>query len=323
MSVSVQTVGEEEGEVRLDRWFRRHFPHITQAAVQKLCRTGQVRVDGRRAEGGTRLVPGQSIRVPPLPEGPAPAPVPVVDERLVRELERMVIWRDEHVIALDKPAGLAVQGGPGITRHLDGMLDGLRFGAGRPRLVHRLDRDTSGVMVVARTPMAASKLAAAFRTRHARKTYWAVVNGRPSPSEGRIDLPLVRIGGGRNGLAAPAERDDEDAASALTDYRVLDAAGRKLSWLELQPLTGRTHQLRVHCEALGVPILGDPKYGEGTTVVEGLADQLHLHARALVLPHPAGGTLELAAGLPPHMRETFRMLGFEAPATPAPRRVPR
>ncbi len=322
MSVSLQTVAEEDGEVRLDRWFRRRFPHVTQGTIQKLCRTGQVRVDGRRAEPNTRLLPGQEVRVPPLPEGPPPPPAPVVDERTVRELEGLLIFRDEHVLALDKPWGLPVQGGPGITRHLDGMLDALRFGAERPRLVHRLDRDTSGVLVLGRTAAASAKLAQAFRTRHARKTYWAVVSGRPVPSEGRIDLPLVRVGGGRNGLAAPAERDDEDAASALTDYRTLDAAGRKLAWLELQPLTGRTHQLRVHCEAIGTPILGDPKYGEGKQV-EGFAERLHLLARALDLPHPAGGRLELEAGLPPHMRETFRTLGFEAPAPAAARRVAR
>ncbi len=324
MSVSIQTVAEDEADIRLDRWFRRHFPHITQAAMQKLCRTGQVRVDGGRVEGSTRLLPGQAVRVPPLPAGPAPKPVPVVDERVVRELERMVVYRDDHVIVLDKPWGLPVQGGPGITHHLDGMLDGLRGGdGGRPKLVHRLDRDTSGVLILARGAAAAAKLAAAFRTRHVRKTYWAVVHGRPTPQEGRVDMPLIRLGSGPGALTSAAERDDEDAASALTDYRTLEAAGRKLAWLELQPLTGRTHQLRVHCEALGTPIVGDPKYGpqeeDKKLHVEGLAMKLHLHARSLSVPHPAGGTLDVAAPLPPHMRDSFRLLGFTAPATPEPR----
>src|SRR5208282_2903113 len=173
-----------------------------------------------------------------------------------------------------------------------------------------------GVLVLARTPGTAAKLAAAFRGRAVEKTYWAVVAGRPMPPEGRIDLPLRRTGGPRGERTVPAERSDKDAAHALTDYRTLDNAGQKLAWLELQPLTGRTHQLRVHCVALGAPILGDVKYERPdqnnafAATVEGLPSGLHLHARALRLPHPAGGTLYVEADLPPHMRETFRILGF-------------
>jgi 23S rRNA pseudouridine955/2504/2580 synthase len=238
-----------------------------------------------------------------------------------------VLYRDDQVIVLNKPPGLPVQGGPGITHHLDALLDALRFGAGRPRLVHRLDRDTSGVLVLARTPGTAAKLAAAFRGRSVEKTYWAVVAGRPVPSEGRIDLPLRRAGGPRGERTVPAERSDKEAAHALTDYRTLDNAGQKLAWLELQPLTGRTHQLRVHCVALGTPILGDRKYAEPdqndafSAVVSGLSAKLHLHARALRLPHPAGGSLLVEADLPPHMRETFRTLGFHAPPAQAPSRT--
>jgi 23S rRNA pseudouridine955/2504/2580 synthase len=327
MSVAMRTVSEDEAEIRLDRWFRRHFPAVTQGAIQKLCRTGQVRVDGRRVEAATRLAPGQAVRVPPLPDAlPAAAPVreAAPDPRLVKDLERLVLYRDEQVIALNKPAGLPVQGGPGIVRHLDGMLDALRFGGpDRPRLVHRLDRDTSGVLLLARSPGVAARLAAAFRTRQVTKTYWAVVVGRPVPPEGRITLALARVGGPRGERTAPAERDDPDAARAITDYATLDHVGRKLAWLELMPLTGRTHQLRVHCAALGTPILGDGKYGEAQAHLEGLSGQLHLHARALTLPHPAGGTLELAADLPAHMRESFATLGFSAPAAPAPRRLGR
>jgi 23S rRNA pseudouridine955/2504/2580 synthase len=216
---------------------------------------------------------------------------------------------------------MPVQGGPGITRHLDGLLDALRFGApDRPRLVHRLDRDTSGVLLLARTPGTAANLAAAFRGRNVEKTYWAVVAGRPVPPAGRIDLPLRRIGGARGERTEVADRSDEDAARAITDYRTLDHAGQKLAWLELRPLTGRTHQLRVHCVALGAPIVGDAKYARPdqnnafSANVAGLSDELHLHARALRLPHPAGGTLLVEADLSPHMTETFRTLGFAAPA---------
>jgi 23S rRNA pseudouridine955/2504/2580 synthase len=320
-----RSVAPEEADIRLDRWFRRHFPRLTQGALQKMLRTGQIRVDGRRAEASTRLRPGQQIRIPPLPEGPpteaqrgAPRPVSPEDARL---LERMVLYRDDSVIALNKPYGLAVQGGPGLTRHLDAMLDALRFGhAERPRLVHRLDRDTSGVLLLARGAAAASKLAAAFRGRDAEKTYWAVVVGRPSPESGRIDLPLAKQPGPRGERTAPAE----GGARAITDYRVLDAAQRRAAWLELRPLTGRTHQLRVHCaRGLGTPILGDGKYGGAAAQIEGLPPLLHLHARALRLPHPEGGMLEVAAPLPPHMEQTFAFLGFDRPRAPPPRRTPR
>jgi 23S rRNA pseudouridine955/2504/2580 synthase len=329
MPIATRTVSDDEADIRLDRWFRRHFPGLTQGAIQKLCRTGQIRVDGHRAEAATRLSTGQAIRIPPLPAAPAPAaPRPEVDPLAARDLQKLVLYRDDSVLVINKPHGMPVQGGPGITHHLDALLDALRFGSNeRPRLVHRLDRDTSGVLLLARTPGSAAKLAALFRSRDVEKTYWAVVARRPIPSEGRIDLPLKRIGGARGERTAPAERDDKEAARAITDYRTLDHAGQKLAWLELQPLTGRTHQLRVHCVALGAPILGDVKYARPdqnnafAATVEGLSSELHLHARALRLPHPAGGTLLVEADLPPHMLQTFRTLGFHAPpARPAERR---
>ncbi|CAH2603986.1 Pseudouridine synthase [Rhodovastum atsumiense] len=336
MTIATRTVTEDEADIRLDRWFRRHYPGTTQGVIQKLCRTGQVRVDGRRAEPASRLAPGQTVRVPPLPVAAPPKPAPAApDPKVARELEAMVLWQDEQLIVLNKPSGLATQGGPGITRHLDQMLEALRPpGGDKPRLVHRLDRDTSGVLVVARTAGVAAKLAAAFRGRDVEKVYWAVVAGRPVPVEGRIDHPLTRSEDLRAGRIALAEPDDPDAARAVTDYRTLDHAGRKLAWLELRPLTGRTHQLRVHCTALGAPILGDVAYGpprgpadpdragENTALVEGLEARLHLHARRLVLPHPAGGRLVVEAELPPHMQATFRTLGFTAPP-PAPPQAPR
>jgi 23S rRNA pseudouridine955/2504/2580 synthase len=320
------TVTEDEAEIRLDRWFRRHFPGLPQSAIQKLCRTGQVRVDGRRAAPATRLAPGQAVRVPPLaPLPPPPSAPPAIDPLVAKDTRALVLYHDEQVIALNKPPGLPVQGGPGITRHLDGLLDALRFDAAdRPRLVHRLDRDTSGVLVLARTPGSAARLAAAFRGRDVEKTYWAVVARRPVPPEGRIDLPLKRVGGARGERTAPAE-PGEDAARAVTEFRTLDHAG-KLAWLELRPVTGRTHQLRVHCVAIGAPILGDVTYarpdqnGAFAATVSGLSDALHLHARRLRLPHPAGGVLEVEADLPAHMRETFRTLGFAAPPARAPLR---
>ncbi len=333
MSVETREVTEDEAEIRLDRWFRRHHPGTTQGVIARLCRTGQIRVDGKRAEPNTRLVPGQQVRIPPLPAAPVvPTDAAPADPRALHDLEAMVLYRDDSLIVLNKPAGLPTQGGPGIVHHLDGMLGAWRNAEGeRPRLVHRLDRDTSGVLVVACTPGVAARLAAAFRGRDMEKIYWAVVAGRPVPVEGRIDLALTRSEDPRAGRIAVARKGDPEAARALTDYRTLDHAARKLAWLELHPLTGRTHQLRVHCAALGTPILGDVTYGglrgpadpdrvgENRALIEGLDAHLHLHARRLVLPHPKGGTLEVEAPLPPHMAATFRTLGFTAPPPRPPR----
>ena len=326
MSAELRTVTDDESDIRLDRWFRRHFPALTQGAIQKLCRTGQVRVDGHRVGADARLAPGQSVRVPPIASAPQAAPPPTLDAQVLREVEAMVLYRDDHLIVLNKPQGLPTQGGPGIRRHLDGMLAVLRDERGeRPRLVHRLDRETAGVLVVARLPGIAAKLAAAFRSRAVEKTYWAVVAGRPVPVEGRIESDLVRVDGFRGERAAVAGPYDTETAQAITDYRTLDHAARKLAWLELRPLTGRTHQLRVQCAALGAPILGDTPYGterdgRNSALVEGLGDTLHLLARRIVLPHPAGGTLAVEAPLPAHMQTTFAALGFTAPRPAAPER---
>src|SRR5271166_2699715 len=327
MSSQSQIVTDDEADIRLDRWFRRHFSGLQQSLIQKLCRTGQIRVDGARVETAARLAPGQVVRIPPMDTQAEPKPVSRVDLDDAKNLQRAVIYQDDQILAINKPYGLPVQGGPGISRHLDGMLDALRYGSEhRPRLVHRLDRDTTGVLLLARTPGTAGKLAALFRGRDIEKTYWAVVAGRPVPVEGRIDLPLKRVGGARGERTAPADRDDPDGARAITDYQTLDHAAQRLAWLELKPLTGRTHQLRVHCVAIRAPILGDEKYEEPdqnrafAALIEGLSSDLHLHARRLVLPHPAGGTLTVEAALPPHMKGTFKMLGFHAPAPQPPER---
>lgn len=323
MTIQHRTVHAADADSRLDRWFRRHFPQLTQGALQKMLRTGQIRVDGKRAEANTRLARGQEIRIPPLPEGPppetAPRPRPVTEED-ARALERMILYHDDHVIALNKPHGLPVQGGPNIRKHLDGMLDALRFGhEDRPRLVHRLDRDTSGVILVARDAFSASRLASAFRGRDAEKTYWAIVVGQPQYQGGRIDMPLAKQGGPGGERVVPAE--GKGGAHAITEFNTVDVARRHATWLELRPLTGRTHQLRVHCAAaLECPILGDGKYGGQAAHLEGMSHALHLHARGISVPHPMGGTLEVSAPLPPHMVESFGTLGFETPRTPQPKR---
>ncbi len=318
--VQTLTVAEDEADLRLDRWFRRRFPTLGHGRLEKLLRTGQVRVDGKRASANLRLAAGQIVRVPPGADAPAPAasmprkppPVSAADADFVRSL---VIHRDADVIALNKPPGLAVQGGTGTHRHLDGMLDALRFDAPeRPRLVHRLDRDTSGVLLLGRSAKAAAKLAEIFRGKTARKLYWALVVGVPRPAEGKIDLALAKEGGPGGERMA---RDDEAGQRAITVYATVDAAADRAAWLVMWPLTGRTHQLRVHAaEGLGTPIVGDGKYaGQSAFLTGSVSRKLHLHARSIALPHPSGkGELRVKAKLPPHMRETWELFGFDPEA---------
>ncbi len=310
-AVQTHTVTKDESELRLDRWFKRRFPALGHGRLEKLLRTGQIRVDGRRAKASMRLETGQSVRVPPLGiAAPPPPRKPEINSKDAAELRRRILYKDEWVIALDKPAGLAVQGGTRTHRHLDAMLDALRFEAEeRPRLVHRLDRDTSGVLLLARSATAARALAEAFRQKSAIKLYWAVTVGVPDRAAGIVDLPLAKLAGPRGERVAA---DEEQGLRALTRWRVVDRAGRKAAWLALMPLTGRTHQLRVHCSALGAPILGDFKYGGKESIIPGGEERpvLHLHARAIRMPHPDGGFLEVKAPLPRHIRGTFAFLGF-------------
>jgi 23S rRNA pseudouridine955/2504/2580 synthase len=314
--VETLEVGPAESDLRLDRWFRRHYPELKHGRLEKLLRTGQIRVDGRRAQAGLRLAAGQQVRVPPLGAAggkPAPAREPRLEAKDIEFMRALVIHQDDDLIALNKPPGLAVQGGSGTIRHLDGMLGALKFGQPeRPRLVHRLDRDTSGVLLLARDAAIAAKLGKLFRTRAVRKIYWALVAGVPELAQGRIDLPLAKQparGGERVAV------DKKSGKRAVTLYKVIDTIGDRAAWLALWPLSGRTHQLRVHCDAIGAPIVGDGKYGGAGAFLgtEGVADQLHLHASELTLPHPSGkATLTIRAEPPPHMAETWRRFGFDA-----------
>jgi 23S rRNA pseudouridine955/2504/2580 synthase len=312
-AVETVAVAPDDDGIRLDRWFRRHYPDIPHARIEKWSRSGELRVDGRRATSGQRLQTGQRIRVPPHAPRQAQQKRDVgavpPSERDIRALQARVLHSDPHILAIDKPAGLPVQGGSGAQRHLDGMLDAFQQEGQRPKLVHRLDRDTSGVLVLARTASAAAGLARAFRSRLAKKLYWAIVVGTPQPPAGRIDLPLSKLPGRLGERVGP---DRAGGARAVTDYRVIDRAGSEAAWLALEPLTGRTHQLRVHCLALGTPILGDGKYGGAAAFLQGAGPKvrLHLHARALRIPHPAGGLLTIEAPLPEDMRETWRFFGF-------------
>jgi 23S rRNA pseudouridine955/2504/2580 synthase len=315
--VQTRAVTDDEAGMRLDRWFQRHFPELSHGALQKLLRTGQVRIDGKRTEGKDRVEPGQSVRLPPgVTNSPPPKPkasaTSTVSDRDAAEIQRMVIHRDDHVIVLNKPPGLAVQGGSGTEKHVDGMLDALRFGfEQRPRLVHRLDKDTSGLLLIARTGQAAKRLTESFRDRETEKLYWAIVVGVPPKKEGTVDLPLAKRPGARD--RELMQVDEENGLKAITHFREVDRAGRRAALLALWPKTGRTHQLRVHCAEMGCPILGDRKYGGEEALLATVADarRLHLHALRLSLPHPSGkGELKAEAELPPHFRRTIEAFGF-------------
>jgi 23S rRNA pseudouridine955/2504/2580 synthase len=304
-------VGADEGEVRLDRWLRRRARTLTQAQIEKLLRTGQVRVDGARAKASDRLKEGQIVRVPPLPEEGAPRRLSGADAEFARSL---VIHRDDDVIVINKPPGLATQGGVKTPKHVDALLPALKFEREeKPKLAHRLDRDTSGCLVLARHPRAAAALAKAFRTRTVEKIYWAVVIGAPQPPAGQIRGWMHKAAGkgAEREIMRRCKQNDEGAVFAVTDYVTLARAGGKASWVALKPETGRTHQLRFHMAEIGCAILGDGKYRCDRPAPGGLSPLLHLHARAIRLPHPRGGTLSAEAPPPAHMRETFKALGFD------------
>jgi 23S rRNA pseudouridine955/2504/2580 synthase len=330
-------VDDDEAGMRLDRWFRRRFPNLPQAHLNKIVRKGEVRVSGKRAEISTRLEAGQSVRVPPLGLAAAPASAKErpADPRDAEALRALILFEDRDVMVLNKPYGLAVQGGSGTKRHIDGMLAALADKKGeRPVLVHRLDRDTAGVLLVAKTRKIAADLGATFRSRGAKKIYWAMVEGVPKPSQGRISLFLAKGAGmGEERGAAKENRadiermrvarhGDPDAQHSLTLYAVVDKVAPRLAWLSMRPITGRTHQLRAHCEAIGHPIVGDPKYNRRPendparkdplrAVPPGVEPKLHLLARRLILPHPRGGTIDVTAPLPEHMKKSFEMFGFD------------
>ena len=308
------TVGADDDGVRLDRWFKRHLPQVGFATVSRWARTGQIRVDGRRADPADRLAVGQVLRVPPggalLTRTAGARPRRELSEDEVARAEAMAIHQDRAAIVLNKPPGLATQGGSGVSEHVDGLLDAFGTEGPRPRLVHRLDKDTSGVLLIARTPGSAAFFSKRFSGRSARKVYWALVAGVPDRDEGQIDLPLAKQPG--TGGEKMMVDETEHGSPARTRYRVLDRAGNRAAWVELHPLTGRTHQLRVHMAAIGHPIVGDGKYGGQDAFLTGsISRKMHLHARRLIIDHPDGAPLDVTAQLPEHFAASMAQLGFE------------
>ena len=304
------TVGAGEECVRLDRWLHRRWPELSQIQIHKLARSGQLRVDGGRIRADTRLLSGQVVRVPPLPEPPRQR-TNTLSSQDVRFARSLTLYEDDDVLVLNKPAGLAVQGGTGTARHVDRLLGAWGEGPDRPRLTHRLDRDTSGVLVLGKTAAAAASLAGAFAKRRTEKTYWAIVRGNPKPGQGIIDLPLAKIGAADRERVAPLEPGDTRAETALTLYATLSRAGPAAAWLALRPFTGRTHQLRAHLLAIGNPILGDPKYYDASSAALSGELGLQLHARHLVIPHPGGGMIDVEAPLGPVIEAGFARFGFD------------
>ena len=316
--VKRHAVSADEAGMRLDRWFKLHFPQVTFAYLNKLTRTGQVRVGAARVKTSTRIEAGQEIRVPPLAFDTRPADVPKDDVKPLSKEERrlfdsMIIHEDKDLYVLNKPSGFAVQGGSKTHHHLDGLLMGLAAELGeRPLLVHRLDRDTSGVIVVAKRRAVASALGKLFATRAVKKTYWAATKGVPKPNQGRIEVALIKAKGpDGDRMRASAEGEEEDEQRAVTNYAVIDKAGQITAWVSLKPVTGRQHQLRAHMAHIGTPILGDEKYGGNSDMPEGVSKRLHLHARRVVFPHPRAGTVDVTAPLPDHMLATWGMFGFD------------
>ncbi|MFZ0266151.1 RluA family pseudouridine synthase [Caulobacter sp.] len=321
----VRTLYVDNGEdgVRVDRWFKRRWPHLNHIQLNKLFRSGQVRVDGSRVKADTKLAAGSQVRVPPLPDAPDPDAKQELSKRDIAFAKSLVLYEDEEVLALNKPAGLAVQGGTKTTHHIDKLLSAWGEGVNRPKLVHRLDRDTSGVLLLGKTPAAAARLSGSFAKRKAQKTYWAIVQGNPHPTEGVIELHLAKRGVGDRELVVPAEPKDQDAQPAETEFVSISRAGPRVTFMALRPHTGRTHQLRAHMKAIGHPILGDPKYSDekSTQLSEGL--KLQLHARSVMLPHPSVGMLFIEAPISPELKAGFAKFGFsedEADQDPFARR---
>ncbi len=320
MSDSIRqfTVDADDDGIRLDRWFKRHLPDASFNLVSRWARTGQLRLDGARAKPETRIASGQVIRVPPADAAALAAQAERPQARIREELSddvqafvrELVIYKDNAALVLNKPPGLATQGGTNTTEHVDGLLDALIFEEkGRPKLVHRLDKDTSGALLVARSARAAAHFATAFSSRTARKVYWAIVVGVPDIHDGIIELPIAK----QPGSGGEKMHVDEKAGSAArTRYRVIERAGNAAAWVELQPYTGRTHQLRVHMAAIGHPIVGDGKYGGKAAFLTGtISRKMHLHARRIRVEHPDGTLIDVTAELPPHFAASLDDLGFD------------
>lgn len=309
----IRTISADDNGTRLDRWVKRNYPSISQALLQKLLRKGAIKLDGKKVEANARLSEGQQLRMPEIEDRPKQEKrkVQASLEDARKYLLDNILYKDEHVLVLNKPAGLPSQGGSKVRLSVDAMLEHLTFGLPtKPKLVHRIDKDTSGILILARTSKAATLLTKYFKEKRIEKYYWAVVVGVPEPKQGKIALPLAAKKS--DGKIEKSAVDEEEGKPAVTHYMVKEAASTTLAFVELNPVTGRMHQLRVHMEAIGHPILGDGKYGGKKAFIHGLSNSMHLHARRVVIPNFMGKKLEVTAPLPPHMQRTWQFFSFSA-----------
>ncbi len=311
--VQLVEVVEADSDMRVDRWFRQHYPAVRHGALEKMLRKGQIKVDGKKVKASRRLMSGEVIRVPPIDETPAPRAKPEISAEDKKMMRDMVIYEDDHILALNKPAGIAVQGGTNTKRHIDGLLDALTKNGERPRLVHRLDRDTAGVLVLGRTRKSAKLLSDMFQRQQVEKTYWALCSKVPRPPQGTITMPIakrmVRRKEGDYEVVKPVA--DEEGKKAITDFQLVEEAGGQASFVAFRPRSGRTHQIRVHAAAIGHAIIGDGKYGGETSRMEGVSPKMHLFCRQMVFPNPAGGKpITISANLTGHFAETWKFFSF-------------
>ena len=316
--VAMRTVAAADDGVRLDRWFKQHYPSVSHGALEKMLRKGQIRVDGGRVKANRRVAAGEAVRIPPTvhdgPSGPSSKPAPRFSQSDHDFVAGLVIHEDDDILALNKPFGLAVQGGTNTNRHIDGMLASFERQGERPRLVHRLDRDTGGLLVLAKSRAAAAALSGAFQRHEISKTYWALTVAAPSPREGQIDMPIAKrtiaTAAGEQERVAPTR--DATAKKAITDFQTMETTSAGPAFVALRPVTGRTHQLRVHCAAIEAPIVGDGKYGGPGARIDGIARDLHLFCREMTFVHPqTNRKITLRAPLTGHMLKTWRFLGFD------------
>lgn len=315
--VQMKTVTADEQGLRLDRWFKVHFPALSHGQLEKLLRKGQIRVAGGRVKSNRRLETGEEIRVPPLDSKSKPAPARSFQNSSDREedlkrLRDMIVFEDDSFLALSKPFGMAVQGGSKTKHHIDAMLRVLESEDCQPRLVHRLDKDTGGLLLVAKTRQAAQRLGDAFKAKEIDKSYWALTAGVPVPSSGTINLPIAKKTNEMGNEAVSPDR--RNGKPAVTDYQVIENAER-VAFVAMRPITGRTHQLRVHAQAIGTPIVGDGKYGGAVAQIEGLPRKLHLFCRSMTFLHPkTRRKMTLKADLSGHMLETWSFFSFDQKA---------
>lgn len=317
------TVAEDDDGQRLDRWLKKEVSDLPYGLAQKLIRKGAIRVDDKKKKADTRLSAGQVVRIPPVDDpGQSSAikdkPRRKVTDADAKAIRGMVIYDDGDILALNKPPGLAVQGGTNTQKHIDGMLPVLAAENGVvPRLVHRLDKDTSGILLLARSADMARKLGFIFKDGAVKKLYAAITVPCPEEKEGTITAPLAKSGQDFEKMRL----DEEDGKTAITEFRVIEQAGHRCAFTAFWPRTGRTHQIRAHAALIGSPVWGDRKYGglkdeTGEYLLSGpeeLSHDLHLHAARIILKHPSTGkVLDISAAFPKKLARSWNSLGFEA-----------